>query len=200
MGPSRTQKLQWPRGAGVGIAVAGLTLLVMTMLSVAGPPLLWSALAFVVSAMLEFAGGQSLLRRGGAGISHLIIGGVAAALCAGELAVWLVYPDVFSAPVVTMLLGVFFASTSIACACDLFIDRPQALLAQAMEVGVTFGLAALALSSWRAAAPPTVATLVGIDLLFGGLALAATVAALHRYPDDTPYHGYPERLTSGTGG
>ena len=194
MSPSRAQKLQWPIWAGVLMAAAGVVLLVMTTLSVAGPPLLGSALAFVAGAMLEFGGGQSLLRHGGAGISHLIVGGVAALLCAGELAVWLVYPTVFSAPVVTMLLGVFFASTSIACACDLFIDRPQALLVQAMAVGVTFGLGALALWSWQEAASTTVATLVGLDLLSSGIALGAAAATLRRHPDDTPYHGYPERL------
>lgn len=187
-------KMRWPFAAGVAMAGAAVVLVGMRVLNPAGPPLLWSALVMVAGAVVELTGGVSLIRRGGAGISHAIIGGVASALCLVQFAVWFVYPAAFEAATVTMLLGVFFLSTSIACAIDLFVDRPQALGAHAVEVGVSFGLAVFSLWGWRLATPTTVAALIGIDLLVSGIALAATSAALRNHPEDTPYHGYPERL------
>ncbi|MDP2274735.1 MAG: hypothetical protein Q8N23_18540 [Archangium sp.] len=189
-----TVKLRWPFWAGLAMAGAGLGLAAMIVLKPGEPPLLWSGLVMAASAILELTGGLALFRRGGAGISHTIIGGVAIALGLTLFAVGFTYPGAFQAQTSTMLLGVFFLSTAIACAIDLFVDRPQALLAQALEVGVSFGLAVLALWGWRMATPTAVATLIALDLLFSGLALAATSAALRSHPEDTPYHGYQERL------
>jgi uncharacterized membrane protein HdeD (DUF308 family) len=110
--------------------------------------------------------------------------------------VWRVFPMAFQAGTVTMLLGVVFLATSIACGLDLFIDRPRARAAQGLEVGVTFALAVFALWGWRMSTPASVAGLICVELVFSGIALAATAASLSRHPEQAPYDDYAQRLAT----
>jgi len=177
-GTNRSRRLSWTFAAGLVMALGAVGLLGVTAERPGGVPILASGLAVMVAALFELMGGGSIVRRGGAGRSHLIVGAIALALALVRLALWWIDPQLSGPWLMALLLGVFCLSTAFACGLDLLLDQPRE--AEGFQADVSFVLAIIALHGWREATPSFVGAIIALQLLVSGVALAASASSVRR--------------------
>ncbi len=176
----------WTFLGGVLLAALGLALVLASQLlgELSVPATL---LTLVVAAAVELAGGESLRRHGGAGMSHLVsavlVGGLGFVLV-GSLAY---DPRMLTPAPVAMFLGLACAVNGTFRAVDLAADRPRAWASEALDAAVSLVLAVVLFAGWREATPGLVGLTGGLDVLAGGLALAGSARALWKHPELTAY-------------
>jgi uncharacterized membrane protein HdeD (DUF308 family) len=188
---------RWVLPVAIATAAVGLGLLGAATRSAEQPGLWWPSLALVGAAILEFAAGGSLTRRGGAGMSHTFAGALAFGLAAFLAGVLAVYRGALEAQPVAMVLAVYCLANGLFRLFDVLIDRPAAGLAEAFDGAFTLVLGAVVLETWHVATPAFVAVVAGLELLVGGLTMAASAISLRRNPRQPPYRDLQERLSHG---
>ncbi len=186
---------RWMLLAALATSAAGLGLLGAAARFPEHALLQWSAFALVGAAVLELAVGGSLIREGGAGISHTFAAAIALGLAGFLFGTLILIPEALGPQPMALVLGVFCLANGLFRGLDVLIDRPMASLAEALDAAFTFVLGAVVLQTWHSATPAFVAVVAGLELLVGGLAMAASAVAWRRHPDQPPYHDLQERLS-----
>jgi len=184
----------WMLVASLVTAVVGLALLGAAALFPEAQ-LQWSAFALVGAALLEFAVGQWLSRSGGPGIAHTFAALLALGLASFLVAVAFVLPAARVPQPVALGVAVFCLANGLFRGLDVLIDRPTASLAEAFDAAFTLALGAVLIATWQSATPAFIAVMAGLELLAGGLAMAASAVAWGRHPDELAYQDLEERLT-----
>ncbi|MDP1830259.1 MAG: hypothetical protein Q8L48_43745 [Archangium sp.] len=184
----------WMLAAALVTAAVGLALLGAAALFPEAP-LQWSAFALVGAALLEFAVGQRLSRSGGPGIAHTFAALLALGLASFLLAVLFVLPGARVPQPVALGVAVFCLANGLFRGLDVLIDRPMDSLAEAFDAVFTIVLGAVLVATWQSATPSFIAVVAGLELLVGGLAMAASAVAWGRHPDQPAYQDLEERLT-----
>lgn len=185
------RRTPWSLAGGAGIVVGGLALLVAVLFG--APPLWLPAAALVLAAVVELSAGASLQRHRGAGIAHILGGGIGLAFALFIAASVVIDPRAAAASPIALVLGVYYLVNAIFRGLDLAIDRPQARLTEGVDAAVTLILAVVLLSRWQGATAALIAVAAGIDLVVRGLSLAGSARWIG-HPEVTPYHGHLERL------
>ena len=190
---------RWMLVAALATAGAGLVLLGAAAFYPANPLLLWSAFALVGAAFVELAVGGSLTRGGGAGLSHTFAAAMALGLAGVLFAVLILFPEARAPQPMAMVLAVFCLANGLFRGLDVVIDRPMAWLAEAFDAAFTVVLGAVVLETWHSATPAFVAVVAGLEVLVGGLAMAASAVVWRRHPEQAAYDDFPERLARAVG-
>jgi hypothetical protein len=176
----------WPYVVGSALALLGLALASSSQL-LDSLPLGVTMAALVVSALIEAASGESLRRHGGAGMAHLFSGLLVGGFF-GFLGIVLLFePRALTAAPVALMFGLLCAANAVFRAMDLAIDRPRAMLSEALDVAATLALAVVLLLGWREATPSLLGLAGGLDLLVGGVALVGSARAMWRHPELAAY-------------
>ena len=92
-------------------------------------------------------------------------------------------------------MAVFCLANGLFRGLDVLIDRPMDSLAEAFDAVFTIVLGAVLVATWQSATPSFIAVVAGLELLVGGLAMAASAVAWGRHPDQPAYQDLEERLT-----
>ncbi len=183
----------WSAFAGVMCVAMGTTLL-SPLSAGAVVPLTASVGALVVGAILELASGFELDREGGAWMAQVVSGGVILFFGTFLLGLPPLVDSVFSPAPLALMLGLACAVNALFRLGDLWGDHPRAALTEAIDVAVTFTVAAILFIWWRHATLWLIARAAGAELCAGGVAILGASLAAYRRPQLVPYEDRQEQL------
>jgi uncharacterized membrane protein HdeD (DUF308 family) len=172
----------WSSAAGAATTAFGVALLGVAQIS-GGPPLVWTTAALLVASLLELLAGLTDERKGGVWMARLFSGAMAFSFAAILVSLFILPPELLRAAPVALVFGIFCLANALFRGLDLLMDRPSVAGPEVIDVTVTFVLAVVLLSQWRFVTPSFLGIVAGIELLTGGLALAAT-SRLHWPPPE----------------
>lgn len=183
---SRVHFRPWSYFASAALIAMGLALVLDGRFGPA-PRLEWAAAAVVAGGVIEVVAGLSFRRRGGAFLAPMFSGTLVTAFALYLLSqLWLDPRSITPAPV-ALLFGVFCLANAIFRGLDVAIDRPSAMLSEAIDVSATLMIGIALCAFWRAATPSFVAIAAGLELIAGGISLAGSARLLFRHPELQPY-------------
>lgn len=178
-----TQKTPMPWAFVVGLAVTliGAGLVVLSFRPVTGLRL--PVALGLMWGLAELGGGLSLLKARGIGIAHAVAGALTLALAALFSGLSALPGFGFEPEVLVLFLGVAAGCNAIFRSLDLVLLRPGGAVTESLNALVSFGVAFIALSSWRLATPELAERLIAIVMLVGGLTLSGSAAASRGRPE-----------------
>ncbi len=180
--PAFIRQRPWTFVAGVAATGAGAGVLVLgsqPLTVVRGELAVAVVLAFGV---LELVAGAFLNSRADTGRAHLVAGTLELGLSLFLTVVATLSPLAFSPAPLALMIGLFCVINAIFRGLDAAVFRPNDLITQVVNAGVTLGLGVIAFNVWRGASSMTVDLLAGAVVCVGGIALVGSSRGATRSP------------------
>lgn len=179
--PTQKTPMPWAFVVGLAITLIGTALAVMSFGSV-------TALRLPVAlglawGLAELGGGLSLISARGIGIAHTVAGALTLALAMLFSGLTALPGFTFAPEGLVLFLGIAAGCNAIFRSLDLVLLRPGGALTESLNALVSFGVAVIALSSWRWATPALAERLIAVVMLVGGLTLTGSAAASRGRPE-----------------
>lgn len=129
--------------------------------------------------LIELSGGFSLLKAG-VGLAHVVAGALTLAFALLGRGISALPGFELTAEPLMLFIGVACACNAVFRSLDLFIFRPGSPFTETANAVVSFGVAAVALSSWRWATPSLAERLIAVVLVVGGASLVGSAISSRR--------------------
>jgi hypothetical protein len=184
----------WMSAAGWVTSALGAALLLALAID-PGMTVGWPAAAIIAGALIELVVGFRLAARGGAGTSHIVGGALVLAAAAFLGTVALSTPEARGAGPIALLIGVACVCNGLFRTGEVPISRPRAWRSELLDGVVTLALGIILLVDWQNASPLRIASVVGVELLVGGLAMVGSSGVWARHPEWSAYDDWQERIT-----